>query len=106
MAGNPLTAMRINHDKYFELINLIENKDSKDLINCQILDTLKIIQKILLDKSIEESKAKIYPKILVIGLGKLGKLTVVINKPILAKDLWNGNWNVFIQFITKIFEYT
>ena len=99
-----------NHDIYFELINLMENKD---LINYQIRDTLKYINKILSNKSIEESKDKVFLK----NFGNwLGKLTLSRNKPILAKDLdfrdliqnayQNGKLNVIIPFISKILEHS
>ena len=99
-----------NHDKYYELINLIENKD---LINYQISDTLKYIHKVLLNKSLEEVKEKYLLK----NLGNwLGKLTLARNKPILAKDLdfrdliqsayQNGKLNVIVPFISKILEHT
>ena len=99
-----------NHDKYYELINLIENKD---FINYQIADTLKYIQKILQSKTIEENNEK---SILKNWGNWLGKLTLARNKPILAKDLdfrdllqnayQNGKLNVVIPFVTKIMEHT
>ena len=111
--ANRISSEPNNHDRYFELINYIENKDSKDLINYQISDTLKYIQKILVNKNIEESKEKTLLK----NLGNwLGKLTLERNKPILAKDLdfrdlisnayENGKLSVIVPFITKMLEHT
>ena len=63
---------------------MIDNKDSKDLINYQIADTLKYIHRILNSKTLEEQKEKNLLK----NLGNwLGKITLFRNKPILAKDL-------------------
>jgi CCR4-NOT transcription complex subunit 1 len=102
-----------NHDIYFDLINLIDNKESKDLINYQIADTLKYILRILNSKTLEEQKEKNLLK----NLGNwLGKITLSRNKPILAKDLdfrellqnsyENGKLVVIIPFITKILVHT
>ena len=106
---NRISTENNNHDRYFELINLMENKDSKDLINYQISDTLKYINRILNSKTIEEQKEKNLLK----NLGNwLGKLTLSRNKPILAKDLdfreliqnayENGRLGIIIPFISKI----
>ena len=102
-----------NHDKYFELINLMENKDSKELINYQITDTLRYIHKILMSKTLEDQKERTVLK----NLGNwLGRLTLSRNKPILAKDLdfrdliqnayEKGTLNVIIPFISKILEHS
>ena len=102
-----------NQDKYFELINLMENKDSKELINYQITDTLRYIHKILMSKILEDQKERTVLK----NLGNwLGRLTLSRNKPILAKDLdfrdliqnayEKGTLNVIIPFISKILEHT
>ena len=102
-----------NHDKYFELINLMENKDSKELINYQINDTLRYIHKILMSKTLEDQKERTVLK----NLGNwLWKLTLSRNKPILSKDLdfrdliqnayEKGTLNVIIPFISKILEHT
>ena len=102
-----------NHDIYFELTNLIDNKDSKDLINYQIADTLKYIHRILNSKTLEEQKEKNLLK----NLGNwLGKITLFRNKPILAKDLdfrellqnayENGKLGVIIPFVSKILVHS
>ena len=91
----------------------MENKDSKELINYQITDTLRYIHKILMSKTLEDQKERTVLK----NLGNwLGRLTLSRNKPILAKDLdfrdliqnayEKGTLNVIIPFISKILEHS
>lgn len=99
-----------NHNIYFQLIMQI---DSKDLINFQISDTLKYIQKIYNynAKTLDDLSERNFMKC----LGNwLGKLTLSRNKPILAKDLdfrdlllnafETGKLNVIVPFTSKILE--
>ena len=113
LISNRICREENNHNKYFELINYMENKDSQDLINYQIVDTLRYIHKLLMSKNLEELKERTYLK----TLGNwLGKLTLSRNKPILAKDLdfrdliqnayETGKLSVIIPFISKILEHT
>ena len=97
-----------NHEKYFELLNFMNNKE---LINYQIKDTLYYINKLLNSKTLEEQKERGLLKY----LGSwLGYLTLQRNKPILAKDIdfrnllcvsyETGKLSIILPFISKIFE--
>ena len=110
LISNRITSEINNHQNYYDLINYMENKD---LIYYQIADTLKYIQKIIFNKSLEDQKEKTILK----NLGNwLGMLTLKRNKPILAKDLdfrdliqnayETGKLSVIVPFISKILEHS
>ena len=107
---NRITKEENNHELYFKLITQF---DSKELINFQISDTLKLIHKVLntSSKSLEENNERHLLK----SLGNwLGKMTLSRNKPILAKDLdfrdlllsayETGRLNYIVPFISKILQ--
>ena len=105
---NRIITEKNNHELYFELINLI---DQKNIINYQISDTIKYIHKLLNSKSLEEMNERNALK----NLGSyLGKLTLYRNKPILAKDIdfrdlllnafESGKLFIIVPFVSKILE--